>query len=306
MNPCGIGNIRYGHSLPFESVEAEEISGCRAAEVLNLDTKGRLVAGSNNRNEFVFINADETPRVVVTELSGQICQIYGDELEVTVNGEPFVDCNECAFPVCRPCYEYERREGNRVFPQCKTKYKRIKGSPRVEGDEEEDDTDDLESEFDIGMSLFNVTINDGDAVQPRPMDPKKDIVVYVYGSVAWKERMEDWKKKQSEKLLVVRHEGDKDSDELDDPDLPKGSTGTTGKGAAEKPGPACYVSNDGAAMLTFEALSGTYDFARKWVPFYKKFCIKPRAPKWYFAQKVDYLKDRVDAAFIRERHAIKV
>ena len=33
--------------------------------------------------------------------------------------------------------------------------------------------------------------------------------------------MEDWKKKQSEKLQVVRHEGDKDSDELDDPDLPK-------------------------------------------------------------------------------------
>lgn len=71
------------------------------------------------------------------------------------------------------------------------------------------------------MSLFNVTINDGDAVQPRPMDPKKDIAVYGYGSVAWKERMEDWKKKQSEKLQVVRHEGDKDSDELDDPDLPK-------------------------------------------------------------------------------------
>lgn len=66
-------------------------------------------------------------QVVVTELSGQICQICGDELEVTVNGEPFVACNECAFPVCRPCYEYERREGNQVCPQCKTRYKRIKG-----------------------------------------------------------------------------------------------------------------------------------------------------------------------------------
>jgi len=63
----------------------------------------------------------------VTELSGQICQICGDELEVTVIGEPFVACNECAFPVCRPCYEYERREGNQVCPQCKTRYKRIKG-----------------------------------------------------------------------------------------------------------------------------------------------------------------------------------
>ena len=63
------------------------------------------------------------------ELSGQICQICGDEIEFTVDGEPFVACNECAFPVCRPCYEYERREGNQACPQCKTRYKRIKGNP---------------------------------------------------------------------------------------------------------------------------------------------------------------------------------
>ena len=69
---------------------------------------------------------------------------------------------------------------------------------------------------------------------------------------------------------------------------------------------ACYVSDDGAAMLTFEALSETSEFARKWVPFCKKYSIEPRAPEWYFAQKVDYLKDKVDAAFIRERRSIKV
>lgn len=28
-----------------------------------MDTKGRLVAGSHNRNEFILINADETARV---------------------------------------------------------------------------------------------------------------------------------------------------------------------------------------------------------------------------------------------------
>ncbi|XP_047157956.1 cellulose synthase A catalytic subunit 2 [UDP-forming]-like [Vigna umbellata] len=463
-----------------------------------MDTKGRLIAGSHNRNEFVLINADESARVTaVTELSGQICQICGDELEVTVNGEPFVACNECAFPVCRPCYEYERREGNQVCPQCKTRYKRIKGSARVLGDEEEDDTDDLESEFDIGGNLrrdhphmseamFSTRLNYGSVngsvhtpsefdaasvaseiplltygqedvgisadkhalilppfmargkriypmpfpdssvpVQPRPMDPKKDIAVYGYGSVAWKERMEDWKKKQSEKLQVVRHEGGKDSDELDDPDLPKMDEGrqplwrklpisssrinpyriiivlriailglffhyrilhpvndayalwltsviceiwfavswifdqfpkwspimretyldrlslryekegkpsqladidvfvSTVDPMKEPPlitantvlsilavdypveKVACYVSDDGAAMLTFEALSETSEFARKWVPFCKKFSIEPRAPEWYFAQKVDYLKDKVDAAFIRERRAIK-
>nr|GMD85151.1 cellulose synthase A catalytic subunit 2 [UDP-forming]-like [Ipomoea batatas] len=93
-----------------------------------MDTKGRLIAGSHNRNEFVLINADEIGRVTsVKELSGQSCQICGDEIEITVDGEPFVACNECAFPVCRPCYEYERREGNQACPQCKTRYKRLKG-----------------------------------------------------------------------------------------------------------------------------------------------------------------------------------
>lgn len=66
----------------------------------------------------------------------------------------------------------------------------------------------------------------GNSVPPRPMDPKKDLAVYGYGTVAWKERMEDWKRKQNEKLQVVKHRGDKgggnnDGDELDDPDLPK-------------------------------------------------------------------------------------
>lgn len=69
---------------------------------------------------------------------------------------------------------------------------------------------------------------------------------------------------------------------------------------------SCYVSDDGAAMLTFEALSETSEFARKWVPFCKKFSIEPRAPEWYFAHTVDYLKHKVDASFIRERRAIKV
>lgn len=69
---------------------------------------------------------------------------------------------------------------------------------------------------------------------------------------------------------------------------------------------SCYVSDDGAAMLTFEALSETAMFAKKWVPFCKKFNIEPRAPEWYFAQKIDYLKDKVHPDFVRERRAMKV
>lgn len=69
---------------------------------------------------------------------------------------------------------------------------------------------------------------------------------------------------------------------------------------------SCYVSDDGAAMLTFEALSETSEFARKWVPFCKKFNIEPRAPEWYFAQKIDYLKDKVLPSFVKDRRAMKV
>ncbi|KAJ9166821.1 hypothetical protein P3X46_021518 [Hevea brasiliensis] len=470
-----------------------------------METKGRLIAGSHKRNEFILINADETARVTsVKELSGQICKICGDEIEVTVDGEPFVACNECAFPVCRPCYEFERREGNQACPQCKTRYKRIKGSPRVEGDEEEEDTDDLENEFDISADgrrnphhiteamlsarlnigqgsqanvLGFVTPSEVDSVsvapeiplvtyyeediaissdkhaviippirgkrihpmplldtsmstQPRAMDPNKDLAVYGYGTIAWKERVEEWKKKQSKKLQVVKHQGEKDGgnnvgDELDDPDLLMMDEGRQPLSRKlpipsskinpyrliillrlvilglffhyrilhpvsdayglwltsiiceiwfavswifdqfpkwypieretyldrlslryEKEGKpselaavdifvstvdplkepplitantvlsilavdypvdkvACYVSDDGAAMLTFEALSETSEFARKWVPFCKKFKIEPRAPEWYFAQKVDYLKDKVDHTFVRERRAMK-
>ncbi|XP_052195807.1 cellulose synthase A catalytic subunit 5 [UDP-forming]-like [Diospyros lotus] len=466
-------------------------------------TGGRLVAGSHNRNEFVLINADEIGRIKsVRELSGQICQICGDHVEITVDGEPFVACNECAFPVCRPCYEYERREGNQACPQCKTRYKRIKGSPRVEGDEEEDDIDDLEHEFDFrnlevlgpqavgnflsphhniphggspNSSEIHVHLDNNSSCppeipllaydeedveisssqralfipfmgkgngsytpsftdhtlspQPRSMVPEKDISVYGYGSVAWKERMEEWRRRQSDKLEVLKNHGGNgcgDSEgQPDDADMPMMDEGrqplsrklpiSSSKISPyrliiilrlvilgfffhyrllhpvnrafglwltsviceiwfavswildqfpkwypieretyldrlslryEKEGKpseladidifvstvdpmkepplitantvlsilavdypvekvACYVSDDGAAMLTFEALSETSEFAKKWVPFCKKFNIEPRAPEWYFSQKIDYLKHKVHPAFVKERREMK-
>jgi cellulose synthase A len=75
--------------------------------------------------------------------------------------------------------------------------------------------------LDVELSAFDVCVT----VQPRPMVPKKDIAVYGYGSVAWKDRMEDWKKRQNDRLQVVKHEGDDGGNfggnELDDdPDLP--------------------------------------------------------------------------------------
>eukprot|EP00252_Welwitschia_mirabilis_P014831 TRINITY_DN3286_c0_g4_i1.p1 TRINITY_DN3286_c0_g4~~TRINITY_DN3286_c0_g4_i1.p1 ORF type:complete len:1099 (+),score=188.36 TRINITY_DN3286_c0_g4_i1:233-3529(+) len=467
-----------------------------------MEASAGLVAGSHNRNELVVIRPEgEAGPKPLQPLNAQICHICNDPVGLTVDGELFVACNECAFPVCRTCYEYEREEGNQVCPQCKTRYKRHKGSRRVEGDEEEDDIDDLENEFEFGnrdkldkqysaeamlhnhMSygrgfddhdysgnaldphvplLTNGEMDDYGIppehhalivpqfmgggkriyplpyaesnlpVQPRPLDPTKDLAVYGYGSVAWKDRIDNFRKRQ-EKMQVTKNEkdsfpegkdGDPDGNDPDDdaPMMDEGRQPLSRKLPLpsslinpyrliilvrllvlgfffryrvlnpvkdafalwltsviceiwfalswildqfpkwlpieretyldrlslryEKEGQpsqlaavdlfvstvdpmkepplitantvlsilavdypvdkvSCYVSDDGAAMLTFETMSETSEFAKKWVPFCKKYNIEPRAPEWYFSQKIDYLKDKVHPAFVRERRAIK-
>ncbi|KAG2693079.1 hypothetical protein I3760_08G081900 [Carya illinoinensis] len=459
-----------------------------------MEASAGLVAGSHNRNELVVIRRDgESGPRPLQQLSGQICQICGDDVGLTVDGELFVACNECAFPICRTCYEYERKEGNQVCPQCKTRFKRLKGCARVEGDEEEDDIDDVENEFNFdarnrqdhafaadamlhygrasdsdlhhglhstplvplltngqmvddippeqhalvpsfpggvggGKRIHPLPFSDHalPAVQPRSMDPSKDLAAYGYGSIAWKERMESWKQKQDKLQMMKKENSGKDWDpDGDDPDLPlmdearqplsrkmpisssqinpyrmiiiirlvvlgfffhyrvmnpvkdayalwlisviceiwfgiswildqfpkwlpidretyldRLSLRYEKEGQPSQLSPvdifvstvdplkepplvtantvlsilavdypidkiSCYVSDDGAAMLTFEALSETSEFAKKWVPFCKKFNIEPRAPEWYFAQKMDYLKDKVLASFVKERRAMK-
>ncbi|CAN6222897.1 unnamed protein product [Urochloa humidicola] len=466
-----------------------------------MEASAGLVAGSHNRNELVVIRRESSggvggPGVVSAAAARRAevpCQICGDEVGVGFDGEPFVACNECAFPVCRVCYEYERREGTQACPQCRTRYKRLKGCPRVAGDEEEDGVDDLEGEFGLpdssvaggdedpqhiaaSMLRAQMSYGRGDPhfgvpnvllltngqmvddippeqhalvpsymggggagpkrihplpfadpslpVQPRPMDPSKALADYGYGSVAWADKMKDWKKQQQEKLQHARSDGGGDWDG-DDADLPlmdearqplsrkvpiassrinpyrmiivirlvvlgfffhyrvmhpvndafalwlisviceiwfamswildqfpkwlpieretyldRLSLRFDKEGRPSQLAPvdffvstvdpskepplvtantvlsilavdypvekvSCYVSDDGAAMLTFEALSETSEFAKKWVPFSKKFNIEPRAPEWYFQQKIDYLKDKVAASFVRERRAMK-
>eukprot|EP00850_Spirogloea_muscicola_P026049 SM005332S17872 [mRNA] locus=s5332:6:842:- [translate_table: standard] len=64
-----------------------------------------------------------------------LCKICGDEIGPTADGQQlFAACNTCGYPVCRPCYEYERRDGQQACPQCKTRYAWHEGSPNVAGD----------------------------------------------------------------------------------------------------------------------------------------------------------------------------
>uniref|UniRef100_A0ACD5T6F1 Uncharacterized protein n=1 Tax=Avena sativa TaxID=4498 RepID=A0ACD5T6F1_AVESA len=387
-----------------------------------------------------------------------LCQICGD----TMGDDVFVACNECAFPVCRPCYEYERKEGNRCCPHCKTRYKRLKGSSRVPGDEEEEGVDDLDNEFnykqdsdngskwhlqgDIGFSSSSSRqriprltsqhqispeiveaspqhhsirspasryVDPSVPVPVRIPDPSKDLNSYALNTVDWKGRVESWKVKRDKGTTeAARGSGDtqgtglngEDMQMVDNARLPLSrivpipanqlslyrivvvlrliilcfflqyrvshpvhdayglwlvsviceiwfalswlldqfpkwypinretyldrlALRFDREGEPSQLAPidifvstvdplkepplvtantvlsilivdypvdkvACYVSDDGSAMLTLESLSETAEFARKWVPFCKKHNIEPRAPEFYFAKKIDYIKDK--------------
>eukprot|EP00245_Coleochaete_scutata_P018740 TRINITY_DN98_c0_g1_i1.p1 TRINITY_DN98_c0_g1~~TRINITY_DN98_c0_g1_i1.p1 ORF type:complete len:1312 (-),score=276.45 TRINITY_DN98_c0_g1_i1:728-4663(-) len=68
---------------------------------------------------------------------------------------------------------------------------------------------------------------------------------------------------------------------------------------------ACYVSDDGGALLTFEALAETASFAHIWIPFCRKHNIEPRCPEYYFQQRGDPTKGKLRPDFVRDRRRVK-
>ncbi|GLU05362.1 hypothetical protein SLE2022_224640 [Rubroshorea leprosula] len=68
---------------------------------------------------------------------------------------------------------------------------------------------------------------------------------------------------------------------------------------------SCYVSDDGGALLTFEAMAEAASFAKLWVPFCRKHDIEPRNPESYFNMKRDPYRNKVRPDFVRDRRRIK-
>ncbi|KAG6525332.1 hypothetical protein ZIOFF_015288 [Zingiber officinale] len=404
--------------------------------------------------------------------SGHVCQICGDGVGTTVDGDLFVACDICGFPVCRPCYEYERKDGKQSCPQCKTKYKRHKVlqcysnlhkdqkpkiAERMLGWQHEQG-EDIGPKYDSGeipqnhmplpahkqglsgelpMQSPDHMMSSGGGKHVHPLPFRSPNTSREFGNVAWKERVDGWKMKQdkngvamtngtshppsegrgvgdidastdynmddallndearqplsrkvpisSSKInpyrmvivlrlvilcvflhyritnpvrnayalwllsviceiwfaiswildqfpkwfpvnretyldrLSIRYDREGEPSELAAVDIfvstvdplkePPLVTANTVLSILAVDYPvdkvSCYVSDDGAAMLTFEALSETSEFGRKWVPFCKKYSIEPRAPEWYFSQKIDYLKDKVQPSFVKDRRAMK-
>ncbi|KAL6978727.1 Cellulose synthase A catalytic subunit 4 [UDP-forming] [Sarracenia purpurea var. burkii] len=408
---------------------------------------GGLVAGSHGRNELHVLHGVDEPRSPTrqSKTTIKICRVCGDEIGFKENGELFAACHECGFPVCRPCYEYERSEGNQCCPQCNTRYKRHKGSARVAGDDEENnDADDFDDEFQIkipqdalGRQHPNNLSEIGDynlqkwhnvgpafssfagSVVGKDFEGEKE----SYSNAEWKERVEKWKSRQTKRGVVTKDDagndqGDEDEyimaearqplwrkvpissslispyriiivlrliilafffrfriltpaydayplwlisviceiwfgfswildqfpkwfpisretyldrlslrferdgepnrlspvdvfvstvDPLKEPPIITANTVLSILSVdypVEKV--SCYVSDDGASMLLFDTLSETAEFARRWVPFCRKYGIEPRAPEFYFSERIDYLKDKVQPTFVKDRRAMKV
>ncbi|XP_010914015.1 cellulose synthase-like protein D4 [Elaeis guineensis] len=68
---------------------------------------------------------------------------------------------------------------------------------------------------------------------------------------------------------------------------------------------ACYVSDDGGALLTFEAMAEAASFANIWVPFCRKHDIEPRNPDSYFNVKGDPTKNKRRQDFVKDRRKVK-
>ncbi|KAL6546487.1 Cellulose synthase A catalytic subunit 8 UDP-forming [Orobanche minor] len=346
-----------------------------------------------------------------------ICNTCGEELGLGSNGEVFVACHECNYPICYHCLDYEIKEGRIACIRCGNPYSNVAEA----GDEESGNHLPIASHVntaqDAGIHARNVSTVS--TVDSEYMDES--------GNPIWKNRVESWKEKKTKKkraakednkeaeippeqqmeekpksadaaqplsrvvplprtqltsyriviimrliILVLfihyrvtnpvdsafglwltsviceiwfafswvldqfpkwspinretyidrlsaRYEREGEPSELAAVDFfvstvdplkePPLITANTVLSILAVDYPvdkvSCYVSDDGAAMLSFESLVETADFARRWVPFCKKFAIEPRAPEFYFSQKIDYLKDKVQPSFVKERRAMK-
>ncbi|XWS18529.1 hypothetical protein CRYUN_Cryun32bG0051800 [Craigia yunnanensis] len=373
------------------------------------------------------------------ESGAPVCHTCGEHVGLIANGEAFVACHECNFPICKTCFEYELKEGRKVCLRCgnsydgRTCWMMVKRHPVIRsvhnGCTPEQVSGTVFAAFERTLRAFCYSswfIQDV-GIHARHISSVSTIdseMTEDNGNPIWKNRVESWKEKKKKKKkpsttktereaqvppeqqmeekqapdasqplstiipipknrlapyrtvrliilglffhyrvtnpvdcafglwltsviceiwlafswvldqfpkwypinretyidrLSARYEREGEPSELAAVDFfvstvdplkePPLITANTVLSILAVDYPvdkvSCYVSDDGAAMLTFESLVETADFAKKWVPFCKKISIEPRAPEFYFSQKIDYLKDKVQPSFVKERRAMK-
>ncbi|PQQ21830.1 cellulose synthase A catalytic subunit 8 [Prunus yedoensis var. nudiflora] len=121
-----------------------------------------------------------------------VCNTCGEQVGLDANGEVFVACHECNFPVCKTCFDLDIKEGRKACLRCGTPY-----------DDENSLADDetkvsgtgstmaahLDNSQDIGIHARH--ISNVSAVDSELNDE--------YGNPIWKNRVESWKDKKDKK-----------------------------------------------------------------------------------------------------------
>ncbi|TYJ34375.1 hypothetical protein E1A91_A05G164100v1 [Gossypium mustelinum] len=51
-----------------------------------------------------------------------VCHTCGEHVGLNGNGEPFVACHDCNFPICKTCFDYELKEGRKASLRCGNPY----------------------------------------------------------------------------------------------------------------------------------------------------------------------------------------
>ncbi|XP_042484749.1 cellulose synthase A catalytic subunit 8 [UDP-forming] [Macadamia integrifolia] len=352
-----------------------------------------------------------------------LCHSCGESVGLGSNGEVFVACHECNFPMCRSCVEYELKDGRKVCLKCgapydenlaladevlKTSGNRMTMASHIQNDEEGGvharnlsslSTVDSELNGESGNPIWKNRVESWkekknkkktatsktkkEAEKPAEIPPEMQmeekqspeavesfsrtipipsskikpyrfviimrliilglffnyrvnnpvdsayglwltsIICEIWFAVSWVlDQFPKWSPVNRETYLdklSARYEREGEPSELAAVDFfvstvdplkePPLITANTVLSILSVDYPvdkvSCYVSDDGSAMLSFESLVETAEFARKWVPFCKKYSIEPRAPEFYFSQKIDYLKDKIQPSFVKERRAMK-
>ncbi|KQK15829.1 mixed-linked glucan synthase 2 [Brachypodium distachyon] len=68
---------------------------------------------------------------------------------------------------------------------------------------------------------------------------------------------------------------------------------------------ACYLSDDGATLVHYEAMLEVANFAVLWVPFCRKHCVEPRAPESYFGMKTQPYIGGMAGEFMKDHRRVR-
>ncbi|TYG68644.1 hypothetical protein ES288_D05G169600v1 [Gossypium darwinii] len=119
-----------------------------------------------------------------------VCHTCGEHVGLNGNGEPFVACHDCNFPICKTCFDYELKEGRKACLRCGNPYDEnlLDDAEKASGDRSTIDAH-MDKSQDAGIHARHIS-----SVSTLDSEMTED-----NGNPIWKNRVESWKEKKNKK-----------------------------------------------------------------------------------------------------------